>query len=208
MLHKIIDNFLSDELFIYLNSIKLKNVSDNEIYNHHNKISKDGSIKATCISVENLKKLHSECHKIAMELLREFNPNKVDLYDYSDFNIIETGKNYNFPIHRDQVNKLLSGVVYLYPQKNLGTILYDDRYGKNPNEIEWKQNRGFFFSRNENKTWHNYKGDGINNRIVLVYNLMTNNTKEVCKLDGLNYNFIRIREFINPYVYRFFKKYI
>ena len=208
MRHKIIDNFLSKNLFSYLNSIELKNVSSDQIYNHHNKISKDGSTEVTCISVKYLRQLHSECHKIAIELLKELNPNKIELYDYSDFNIVETGKNYAFPIHRDQVNKLLSGVIYLSPKKNTGTIMYENRNGKNPKEIEWRQNRGFFFSRTENTTWHSYKGDGISNRIVLVYNLMTNNTKLACELEGINYTYTQIREFINPYAYRFFKKYI
>jgi len=208
MQYKIINDFLSKDLFNYLCSLKLTKVKDSEIINHHNKISKDGSIVISCLDKENLKKLHLECHEKAIKLLQEFSPNKVDLYEYSDFNIIETGKNYSFPIHRDQVNKLLSGVIYLYPQKNSGTILYDNKFGKNPFQIEWKQNRGFFFSRTENTTWHSYQGDGENNRIVLVYNLMTNNTKKVCELDKLNYNHIKFREFINPYMYRFFKKYL
>ena len=208
MYHRIIDNFLSEELFNYLCSIQLNKVSDNEIFNHHNNISKNGVIESSCISNDKLKKLNAECHQKAISILEELSPEKVSLYDYSDFNIIETGKNYSFPIHRDHVNKLLSGVIYLYPEKNLGTILYDNKSGKNAIEIEWKQNRGFFFSRNEHSTWHSYKGDGNNNRIVLVYNLMTNNTKRVCEIEGLNYNFIKFRETINPYIYRFFKKYI
>ena len=44
-----------------------------------------------------------------------------------NFNIIVTGKDYTFPIHRDHINKLLSGVVYLMPDKNAGTIIYDDK---------------------------------------------------------------------------------
>ncbi len=65
----------------------------------------------------------------------------------------------------------------------------------------------FFFTRTENTTWHNYKGDGVNNRIVLVYNLMTKNTKKVCEIDELNYNIVTIRELINPYIYKYFKIY-
>ncbi len=208
MHHRIIDNFLSDDLFDYLCSLKLNKVEYDQILNHHNKISKDGSTETSCISVEKLKKLNLECHEKTINLLKELSPEKAKLYDYSDFNIIETGKNYSFPIHRDHVNKLLSGVIYLYPEKNLGTILYDNKNGENPVEIDWRQNRGFFFSRNESSTWHSYKGNGKQNRIVLVYNLMTNNTKLACEIEGLNYNFVKIREAVNPYLYRFFKKYI
>ena len=205
MKYKILDNFLNETCFDYLSSLKLRDVGPNEVFSYHNQIYENGKIKTTCIKPEILKNLQNSCHKIAIEILNELAPHKTHLYEYSDFNIIETGKNYIFPIHRDHVNKLLSGVVYLKPEENTGTIMYDNKKGKNPNEIEWKKNRALFFSRTEKTTWHNYKGDGQNNRIALVYNLMTTNTKEVCKLEKINYNLISFREFINPYIYRFFK---
>ncbi len=148
MQYKIIDNFLSEKLFDSLSSIKLKSINNNEVFNHHNKIAKDGSMLTSCLSEEFLKALHKECHTKAISLLEKFSPQKVSLYEYSDFNIIETGKDYTFPIHRDEVNKLLSGVIYLTPKNNTGTILYDDKKGNNPMQIGWKQNRGFFFHKN------------------------------------------------------------
>ena len=36
-----------------------------------------------------------------LSLLKELNPLKVKLYDYSEFHIIETGADYQFPIHDD-----------------------------------------------------------------------------------------------------------
>ena len=65
---------------------------------------------------------------------------------------------------------MLSVVIYIAPDKNEGTWLYEDKSGKNPYEVEWKVNRAFAFSRNDN-TWHSYKADGKNNRLALVYNL-------------------------------------
>ena len=206
MKYKILDNFLNETCFSYLSSLKFKKVSSNEVLGHHNKIYKNGKINVTCISPNILQNLQNSCHEIAIKVLNELAPQKTHLYEYSDFNIIETGKNYTFPIHRDHVNKLLSGVIYLKPQKNAGTIIYENKIGKKPNEIEWKENRAFFFSRTEQGSWHNYKGDEKNNRIVLVYNLMTTNTKAVCKIEGINYNLVRLREFMNPYIYRIFKK--
>ena len=204
MKYKIIDNFLNDHFLDYLLSLELRQVRNDDIFNHHNQIYKNGEIKVTCFDKKKLLDLHNSCHEKAMNILKELAPEKVDLYEYTDFNIIVTGKDYTFPIHRDHINKLLSGVIYLMPDKNTGTIIYDDKLGNNPREIEWKKNRGLFFSRTEKTSWHNYKGDGKNNRIVLVYNLMTKNTKAVCKIEGINYNLIRIREFLNPYLYRFF----
>ena len=66
-------------------------------------------------------------HDQAIDILRELNPKKLDLYDYSEFHIIVTGKNYKFPIHDDTPNKLLSGVIYLKPNKNTGTIFYSNK---------------------------------------------------------------------------------
>jgi hypothetical protein len=206
MKYKIVDNFLNETFFDYLSSLKLKEVGSNEVFSYHNQIYKNGKIKVTCINPETLKKLQNSCHEIAIRILNELAPQKTELYEYSDFNIIETGKNYTFPIHRDYINKLLSGVVYLQPEKNTGTIIYENKNGKNPDEITWKKNRALFFSRTEKTSWHNYKGDGKNNRIVLIYNLMTTDTKAVCELEGINYNLTRFREFINPYTYRFFNK--
>lgn len=206
MKYKIIDNFLNQKCFDYLYSLKLKEVKPDEISVHHNKIYNNGGTQVSCINLDILKELHKSCHEKTIKILNELAPHKTKLYEYTDFNIIETGKNYTFPIHRDHINKLLSGVIYIRPNINTGTIIYENKKGKSPKIIEWKQNRAFFFSRTEEKSWHNYKGDGINNRIVLVYNLMTTNTKAVCELEGINYNLIRLREFVNPYIYRIFKK--
>ena len=206
MKYKIIDNFLNQKCFDYLHSLILKKVGPSEISVQHNKINNNGKIETSCISKDILEELQKSCHEKAIKILNELAPHKTELYEYTDFNIIETGKNYTFPIHRDHINKLLSGVIYIKPDINTGTIIYEKRDGKNPNIIEWKKNRAFFFSRTEEESWHNYKGDGINNRIVLVYNLMTTNTKAVCKLEGINYYSVVFREFINPYIYRIFKR--
>ena len=57
------------------------------------------------------------------------------------------------------------------------------------------EKQGLFFSR-QKTSWYNYKGDGKNNRIVLVYNLMTKNTKAVCKIEGINYNSYELENFL------------
>ena len=62
---------------------------------------------------------------------------KVQLYDYSEFCYIESGADFKFPIHDDTPNKLLSGVIYLKPNNNNGTIFYKNK-GDGKKEIEWK----------------------------------------------------------------------
>ena len=72
--------------------------------------------------------------------------------------------------------------------------------------IEWKTNRAVFFSRREKETWHSYEGDGLNDRIALVYNLMTKRIREVYKIEKKSYLLGNLRFKINPYLFKFFKK--
>tara|TARA_Y100000590_G_scaffold325635_1_gene369456 strand:- start:1340 stop:1969 length:630 start_codon:yes stop_codon:yes gene_type:complete len=204
--YKIIDNFLDEDDFKNLSSIDIGNVSKSEIKIFHNKIFNNGVIENSCLKKNDVKKLFDNYHDKALKMLEDFNPAKVPLWDYSEFHITITGSDYIYPIHRDSPYKLLSGVIYLAPADNKGTILYDNKKGENMKEIEWKQNRGLFFSRSENNSYHSYQGDKKSTRLTLVYNLMTTNLKEVCNIEKTNYSKIKIREYLNPYLYRFFKK--
>ena len=202
---KVIDNFLNEEDLNELSLLKLRQVKEDELSIYHNEINEKEEVKAECIGEKTVRRLFKNYHHKTINLLKELNPNKVDLYDYSEFHIIESGSKFKFPIHDDTPNKLLSGVVYLKPEKNIGTIFYEDKQGNGRKEIDWKQNRAVFFSRAERETWHSYQSDGKCNRIALVYNLMTNNIKEVCKIEKKNYFISQFRYKINPYIYRFFK---
>ena len=202
---KIIDNFLKKEDLEKLNSLALSSIKDNEIKVFHNSIDQNKNIKNSCISVEALEQLQKNYHNQAINILRELNPKKLDLYDYSEYHIIVTGKNYKFPIHDDTPNKLLSGVIYLKPNKNTGTIFYSNKKGDDKKEIEWKINRAVFFSRSEKNTWHSYEGDGVSDRIALVYNLMTNKIKEVYKIERKSFLFGQLRYKLNPVLYKYFK---
>ena len=203
---KIIDNFLNEGDFNELCNLSLRKTSKDSINVYHNAINKNGIITNECIKEESLKRIFQNYHNKAIQLLEGLSPKKVKLYEYSEFHIIETGKNYKFPIHDDTPNKLLSGVVYLTPRENVGTLFYDNKSGKNKKEITWKQNRAVFFSRAEKKTWHSYQGNNISNRIALVYNLMTKNIKEVSKIENNNYLISILRYKINPYLYKIFNK--
>ena len=200
-----IDNFLTQEDFEKLNSVSLKKTESNQISVYHNLIDSKQNVKADCLDVSTVKRLNKNYHFKAMNILKKLYPEKCELYEYSEFHIIETGSDYKYPIHDDTPNKLLSGVIYLRPEKNSGTIFYKNKKGEEKKEIEWRQNRAVFFSRKERSTWHSYQGDGKNNRVALVYNLMTNDIKKVCNIENKNYFLTRIRHSINPYIYRFFK---
>lgn len=203
---KIIENFLITDDLNELCSLQLKDTGRNSVNVYHNEINALNEIKNDCIKKETLERLHKNYHSKAIEILQELNPLKVQLYDYSEFHIIETGADFKFPIHDDTPDKLLSGVIYLKPNNNNGTIFYKNKRGEGKKEIEWKVNKAVFFSRTERTTWHSYQGDGKSNRIVLVYNLMTRRIKDVFKVENKNFIIGNLRYKINPYIYRFFKK--
>ena len=202
---KVVDNFLNEEDFIDLCNLHLDMNFNDEFKVYHNEINNEKIINSS-IDEKILRKIHNNYFSKAINILKEISPEKVNLYDYSDFTIIITKKDSKFPIHDDTPNKLLSGVVYLYPEKNSGTIFYSDKKGSNKTSIEWKPNRAVFFSRKEKETWHSYEGDKINNRIALVYNLMTHRLKDVYKVEKKNYFFGNFRFKVNPYLFKYFKK--
>lgn len=204
---KIINNFFDNEDLKLISSLRLnKKVENDKSVVYHNKITKDGQIESELFNKETLKLLHEKYHPIALKILRELCPEKIDLYEYSEFHLVETGKDFHFPIHDDIPNKLLSGVVYIKPEKNSGTIFYETKSGRGKNtSIEWKVNKAIFFSRVERKTWHSYSGDGKSNRITIVYNLMTDDLKRVFAIEKTNGFLGKLRNSINPYLFKFFK---
>ena len=192
---KIVDNFLeSSDLELLI-----------EFINKSRRVDKNGLSINKIEDLELVKKLNNTYHIKAMNILQQLFPEKVELYDYTQFALIETGSNFKFPIHDDDPNKILSGVVYIQPQKNIGTKFYSNKKGDVLEIVEWKINRAVFFSRKERISWHSYEGDGKNNRIALVYNLMTKNIKKVYEIENKNYFLGLLRWKINPYLYRFFK---
>ena len=207
---KIFDDFLEAEDLKEL-SIYAKNLNnDGDVHVFHNEIDLNNKILNASIDKDLLIRLNKKYLEKGISILKELNQEKVSLVDYSDFTIIKTKKNKKFPIHDDTFNKLLSGVVYLYPENNIGTIFYNTKNGKDKNVIGWKINRAVFFSRIERETWHSYEADNANDRITLIFNLMTNekNLKKVLDIEKKNYFIGKLRYKINPYLYRYFGKII
>ena len=205
---KVIDNFLKKDDFQKLANFNLHLKSHNEIVVLHNNIDKKNNIGQSVIEKDFLKVLQKNYHKKAIAILKNLCPKKVKLYDYSEFHLVKTGANYKFPVHDDTPDKLLSGVIYLTPTQNKGTMFYTNKNGDGKKIIKWKVNRAVFFSRKEKTTWHSYEGDGKKNRLALVYNLMTKNLKKVYEIEKENYFLGILRFKLNPYLYRYFKKVI
>ena len=201
---KIIDNFLDKkDLSLLLNAIKKKETKKFKIL--HNTIDSENKIMTSTINKKLIFRLQKKYYLKAMKILKVLSPQKYKLYDFSDFTIVITNKNQKFPIHDDTPDKILSGVIYLYPKKNSGTLFYSNKKGEKKNEIEWKVNRGVFFSRIEKKTWHSYEGDGKSDRVALVFNLKTKNIKKVFEIEKKNFILGYLRYRLNPYLFKFLK---
>lgn len=182
--HVVVDNFLDQEDFNILKSRDISQIARDKLQSVRTYASSHGKVLSGTLSEEFVQKLQSKYHEKSLAILRQLAPEKVPLYEYSNFETVITGADFKFRIHHDVPEKILSCVVYLSPEKNTGTLLYLTREDKDAYEVEWRPNRALFFSREEHKTWHAYKGDGKNNRLVLVYNLMTSDIKGVYRAEG------------------------
>jgi len=170
-----IDNFLEPKHFDFLSKVQFGEVKPKDRKTYINSV-KDGKPVAVSgqIPEEMLTEIDRTYTPKLLEILEELAPGLSKTYTYTELTVIASGKDYSFSVHPDVKSKILSVVVYLTPENNKGTLLYnskkDGQTGINEIETEWKQNRAFIFSRTDD-SWHNYKGDGKSTRTVLVYNL-------------------------------------
>lgn len=162
--HIIVDNFLQPDHFKQACEAEIPVAPHSrEVIAYGNNHSQDRM---------NLRHIEFYYHDILMNYLQQLAPEKVKLYDWTNLAINLTGPECKFDIHTDTENKLLSLVVYLTPENSTGTLIYKDSSGKGMDQVTWKPNRAFIFSRNNN-TWHSYSGDKIGIRKVLIMNLMS-----------------------------------
>lgn len=191
--HLIIDDFLSKEHFDYCVNTFDTTLEDPAVLNKSIRNNKknavthtyglknggvkqisefSGNIKTDKFCEKTLLEMHNTYTPKLLEILKELAPEKVKDYHCSLMIFTLSPKDSRYGLHTDNKDKLLSTVIYLKPENNTGTILYEHKEDKHPQTVEWKQNRALIFSRTD-ETWHAYKGDGINDRYALVYNLMS-----------------------------------
>ena len=171
-----------------------KEVTDKMLRQHQHieidfQSSTEGKKGKSPLTEDTIRNIHEAYHDKMWQWLTKLAPEKLQHYQYTELNVVNTGRDYIFPVHSDSKDKLLSVVIYIAPEINEGTWLYEDHKGKNPQQIEWKPNRAFAFSRNDN-TWHSYKADGIRNRLTLVYNLRSARKGYLLPNDLVNTNLI------------------
>lgn len=62
---------------------------------------------------------------------------------------------FNYPIHDESSRKVLSCVVYVDPDENNGTYLYNEDKTFN-RQVAWKPNTALIFPAIDGVTWHDY----------------------------------------------------
>jgi|DEB0MinimDraft_3_1074331.scaffolds.fasta_scaffold05836_5 hypothetical protein len=105
--------------------------------------------------------------KLGYKDIAEYQPMFTMTLSYFD-------KNFDYRrSHTDGVWKLFSSTLYVSEQ-NEGTTMTSDRYSEDYVTVPWKQNRLHCFVRDLENTWHNYKADGINERVTINFCLRPN----------------------------------
>ena len=69
---KVIDNFLNDQDFTELSSVKLDNIDNKSIKIFHNRIFKNGIVESSCLNEQTIRRLHQNYHNKVLDLLKEF----------------------------------------------------------------------------------------------------------------------------------------
>lgn len=167
--HEIIDDFLEQDDFDFLSSVEIEAPDDEGMQLSKNQIWKDGQLNSN-FPYKFLKRFEKRYFQKCIDILENHAPERIDRVAYMELNVVDTGKDFQFPVHWDSEDKLLSCVVYLQPEYNIGTIMYETQEGDEVGRCEWKQNRCFIFARTDD-TWHSYKSNGAKTRRTLVLNL-------------------------------------
>ncbi len=180
--YKVIDNILNYRHFSLIKNINFETDADQwEIYKHQIFLDKtvkisyknslgEKSTSSSPLRLDDVLEIYDTYNSLMLKQLEDLAPEKISQYKFTELNVVSNGKDYRFPIHNDSKDKLLSVVIYISPQVNNGTYLYQDGQGNGMEQIEWIPNRAFIFSRN-NETWHSYQSNNIDSRLTLVYNL-------------------------------------
>jgi len=181
----VLDNFLDRNHFNLIRDIDLKpeddeslnlctylNFDDMIVNTSLEKVNKDGPLEKCDVQNDNnvVQYVFKNYKKIIhyYDFLQQIQNKPCRDVKQIRWGIVNSGKNFDYPIHNDAEYKLLSIVVYL-SEKNIGTILYNE--DKSELEIEWAPNKAFIFARDET-TYHSYKSNGLQTRKTLMINLL------------------------------------
>jgi hypothetical protein len=167
--HKIIDNFLPEDLFEQLqNQIKIfyKEKEDKRA----KVIMMDEALKLG-IKEETVEKIIDFSDDLIKNIEKIIGNHTTNNFNSGTYFILPkfglTGNNFIHKIHDENPFKVLNIVTYIYPEKATGTILYKkNNINSFSKEIEWKKNRAFLTYPIEGRSWHNWLH--VNNNLPRV----------------------------------------
>jgi hypothetical protein len=173
--HKIIENFLSPDAFTRVSKAAehISQYSEDNTYigmwlRQARNLGVDQEAINDIISVAD--NILDNIHNLAQPF-HHFNPSRHGYYCMPKFAI--TGKDYRFPIHTDGANKVMVVVLYLYPEKNLGTHFYTENdMNTYTHTLEWKPNRAFMLTPHRNEeTWHDWYNPNSTGRVTIKFEI-------------------------------------
>lgn len=164
-------NFLSDqELNDAIKLLDEINLDGNGKVITRNKLNKNG---LGFNSLENYsKKIENKYEDYFKNILKKLAPEKTNIPSRLTCGLSVLPANSNYEIHEDKVEKILSGIVYLTKDKNIGTLIHNDKKDKKPDEIHWEENKLFLFSSSYKGFWHSFKSNH-KKRYTMNLNLVT-----------------------------------
>lgn len=87
---------------------------------------------------------------------------------YCKCSVHYTGFGYVDTIHPDSINKSVSITLYVDPEEQTGTTLYESNNRESTsNTVEWKKNRALIFCPGSD-TWHSYLSQDSTHRMVFT----------------------------------------
>lgn len=205
----VIDNFFEkkdfEKIILVINKLNTPHLSGSKVITLSKRTK---SIPKNLLEL--LLKLEKKYESKAKDILNVISPYKLKLHDSTRLTLAITPPGCEYPVHEDSIDKILTGVIYLKPESNFGTFIYKDQKDKKPFELDWKVNRGFFFSREHNKTWHSYKSETNSPRFTCVIVFSTNQlSKHLIQQVGIiKFPYYYFKKVIFSSFYHFYKRFI
>ena len=157
--HKIIDNFLDEELLSEITKqidLFYREKEDGRAKVLMMREALDLGMKESTVD-----KIVDFCDHLIKNIKVIIGDHETNNFGKGSYFIIPkfgiTGKNFVHKIHDENPFKVLNIVTYLYPENAIGTILYtQNNYNTLCKEIPWKENRAFLTYPIKDKSWHNW----------------------------------------------------
>jgi len=189
----VVDNFLTDEhIRTILRISRNQKVGDDELEHNYSAVKNNSVLKSNILGDDLLLELDKKYSPKILGYLRYFNRWKRLFYDYTEINLQVNGSNWSGEMHVDSPKKIVTAVIYIDSKEPyLGTELYNKNCDpESMQEINWKVNRAFIFSRT-GYSHHRATGNLSSNRTVLVFNMKTEKSGIVKRIDWFKDFFVK-----------------